>query len=87
MENPASDANDSSRFGHPQLLFVVAELIGRSISLVTTDPKYADPVFTYTTGFAHAFGEPMQLDLLKVYSISVYVSSIYHVIFRRVFLH
>ena len=83
MEHPATDANDSSRWGHPQLLFVVAELLGRSISLVTPDPKAspmdeirrADHVFTYTTGFAHAFGEPMQLDQLKVYSISVYVIS------------
>ena len=55
MEKPAAYSGEYSRWGHPKLLRIVAEILGRNITLIMPQPHIAFG-YNYTPGFASTFG-------------------------------
>lgn len=59
MEQPATHASESSRWGHAQLSLLVAEILGRNITVIIPDDRPGEEgltLYKYSPGFATTFG-------------------------------
>lgn len=57
MRSPARNALDEQRWGHAQLGLIMAEILGRTVTVIVPDRSTGtETAWTYTPGFAATYG-------------------------------
>ena len=64
MRSPAKNALDEQRWGHAQLGLIMAEILGRTVTVIVPDRSTGtETAWTYTPGFAATYGYQATIQL------------------------